>query len=145
MLVPARMKRAALAVILVAATTGSASAGGRYDGVAPDAALLSARSTLRATDLLPNVPAIDPATLTFHLKNLLHAGMVEAEQRGGDLRDVADAVLEAPQAAVEHGLHQVLAAHGLARLTQDLGCGVQTAPPLRLFRFGRVAGVAVLD
>jgi subtilisin family serine protease len=34
-----------------AVACGSASAGGRYDGVAPDATLLSARSTLRATDL----------------------------------------------------------------------------------------------
>jgi ArsR family transcriptional regulator len=29
---------------------------------------------------------IPPATLSFHLKNLLHAGMVEAEQRGRHIR-----------------------------------------------------------
>lgn len=29
---------------------------------------------------------IPPATLSFHLKNLLHAGMVEAEQQGRHIR-----------------------------------------------------------
>lgn len=37
--------------LCAAVACGTASAGGRYDGVAPDATLLSARSTLRATDL----------------------------------------------------------------------------------------------
>ena len=29
---------------------------------------------------------VSPATLSFHLKNLLHAGMAEAEQRGRHIR-----------------------------------------------------------
>lgn len=29
---------------------------------------------------------LPPATLSFHLKNLLHAGMVEAEQKGRHIR-----------------------------------------------------------